>query len=104
MSPAIRVVRYLEQLDNVAGIAEEGDVLFYNGTEWVPRDLKTDTYIYEQVSASDEWSINHDLGRFPSVAIVDSAGTQVIPDVTYVDSNNLVVRFSAAFAGTAYLN
>jgi hypothetical protein len=104
VAPAIRVVRTLEQLDNVEGVAENGDVLFFDGEQWVPRRDATNTYTYEQNHASAEWEIEHGLGRFPSVAVVDSAGTQVIPDVTYVNQNILIVRFSAAFAGIAYLN
>lgn len=104
MAPAIRVIRTLEQLDNVQGVAENGDVLFFDGDQWVPRKDATNTYTFEQNHAASEWAITHDLGRFPSVAIVDSAGTQVIPDVTYVNQNQLIVQFSAAFAGTAYLN
>ena len=35
------------------------------------------TFIYEQTSASDTWTINHSLGRYPSVTVVDSAGSVI---------------------------
>jgi hypothetical protein len=44
------------------------------------------------------------MGSFPSVVVVDSAGTVVIGEVDYVSGNQVIVRFSAGFSGTAYLN
>ena len=34
-----------------------------------------DTFIYEQCTSSDTWVIIHNLNRYPSVTVVDSAGT-----------------------------
>lgn len=62
------------------------------------------TFVHTQLSASKEWLVNHNLGKFPSVTVVDSAQTVVIGEVTYIDSNNLKITFSAEFGGTAYLN
>lgn len=63
-----------------------------------------ETYVHHQYSASDEWVINHDMDAYPSVTVVDSAGTKVYGEVGYVDNNSLVIGFTAPFAGTAYLN
>lgn len=62
------------------------------------------TFEYSQSTPSGTWEITHNLNRYPSVTVVDSAGTQVVGDVTYIDRNNLKVVFSAEFSGTAYLN
>lgn len=62
------------------------------------------TYTYNQQVASDTWEITHNLGRYPSVTIVDSAGTVVIGEVTYIDTNTVSVGFNGIFSGTAYLN
>lgn len=62
------------------------------------------TYIHNQTIASDIWRITHDLGKFPSVDVVDSGGTVVEGDIQYIDESNLVITFSGAFSGTAYLN
>lgn len=62
------------------------------------------TYTHEQSVASNEWVINHNLGRHPSVTIVDSAGTQVFGDVEYNSENQITIRFSASFSGRAFLN
>lgn len=61
-------------------------------------------YVFNQNTPSATWTITHNLGRRPSVTVVDSAGTVVIGEVTYTSDNDLVVTFSAGFSGQAYLN
>ena len=62
------------------------------------------TFTYIQASPSNTWHIAHNLGRYPSVTVVDSSGDVVEGDVDYVDANTLVATFNAPFAGDAYLN
>lgn len=62
------------------------------------------TYIHIQSSPSSEWTINHNLQKYPSVSIVDSAGSFVVGDVIYTDINSLRIIFSSGFSGKAYLN
>lgn len=62
------------------------------------------TYTHVQNTADTEWLINHQLGRYPSVTVVDSAGTHVIGGVTYVDEFTIRVSFDFQFSGKAYLN
>ncbi len=57
-----------------------------------------------QSVASNTWTVNHSLEKFPSVSIVDSAGDTVEGSVKHINSNTLTIMFSAAFAGKAYLN
>jgi hypothetical protein len=59
---------------------------------------------FVQGAASQVWSINHNLGKYPSVAVTDSAGNQGFGSVRYIDANSLTVSFAAPFAGVAYLN
>lgn len=61
-------------------------------------------FTFPQPTPLATWTIAHNLGKFPSVSVVDSAGTLVVGEVTYTDANNLQVAFNAAFSGTAYLN
>lgn len=70
-------------------------------TEW--KNPET-TYIFQQSVPSATWDIVHNLGKFPSVSVVDSAGSIVVGSVTYVSNNELTINFSAGFSGTAYLN
>ena len=48
--------------------------------------------------------INHDLGKMPSVTVVDGSGNIVHGDINYTDVNNLTITFKTAFSGTVYLN
>jgi len=49
-------------------------------------------------------TVNHNLGRKPSVTVIDSAGDECIGDVDHLSNNSLVVTFSAAFTGTVLCN
>lgn len=62
------------------------------------------TYIHTQMTAAKIWTVTHNLGKFPSVSVVDSAGSAVIGDVEYLDKDCVRISFSAAFGGHAYLN
>lgn len=62
------------------------------------------TYVHKQTTAAIQWDIYHNLDKYPSVTIVDSAGTQVYGDISYVDSNHLIITFTSEFGGRAYLN
>jgi hypothetical protein len=62
------------------------------------------TYIWDQGTAATTWTLNHNLGQYPSVTVVDSGGNTATGDVKYIDSNTLTVTFNVAFGGKAYLN
>ena len=61
-------------------------------------------YHHIQGSASNTWTINHNLNFNPNVTVVDSAGTNVEGEVRYPNANQLVVSFQSAFSGDAYLS
>lgn len=61
-------------------------------------------YVHHQLAPSAVWTVPHQMGKFPSVTVVDSAGTRVFGDVSYVSPDLLTVTFSAPFGGVAYLN
>ena len=61
-------------------------------------------YVHDQDSPSATWTINHTLSKFPSVSIVDSAGTLIIAEIEYVSTSQLVITFDASTSGKAYLN
>jgi hypothetical protein len=65
---------------------------------------RTNTYIHRQNSPSDVWFISHNLGKLPSVSVVDSAESIVYGDIEYINENSLTVSFIGAFSGKAYLN
>lgn len=62
-------------------------------------------FVFEQGIASTTWIVEHNLNKYPSVSIVDSAGSVQIPDeIKYDSQNQITITFIAAFAGKAYLN
>jgi hypothetical protein len=50
------------------------------------------------------WTINHGMGKKPSVTFVDSSKREQEVGVTYIDINSLTVHFSYQVSGYAYLN
>ena len=62
-------------------------------------------YRFDQSSPSSTWVVVHNLNKFPSVTVVDSAGSPALGTVTYDSMNQLTIDFDgAAFSGRAYLN
>jgi len=78
---------------------------FYNIVNFVKAtDVGDKTFVFDQITPSATWNITHTLNKFPSVSVVDTAGTQVFTDVNYIDNNNITLTFSTGFAGKAFLN
>ncbi len=61
-------------------------------------------YVEDFSSATDTWVINHNLGKYPSVSTVDSAGSIINGAITYNNENKITVVFTSATSGKAYLN
>ena len=76
----------------------------YYGFAVYPEISADKHFTFVQSSAAATWSITHNLGKFPSVSIVDSGNTIVHGDIDYTNENALTITFSAAFGGKAYLN
>lgn len=62
------------------------------------------TFEFSQLSAASTWTINHNMNKFPAITVVDSSGSVIVGFETYSNSNQIVLTFSAAFSGKAYLN
>ena len=62
------------------------------------------SYEHNQGSASNSWTITHNLGFKPNVTVIDSAGNIVEGEIAYTNSNSLTVSFASAFSGKAYLS
>lgn len=69
-----------------------------------PTGASAETYVHTQGTPSDTWTINHNLGYFPNVSVVDSAGTVVEGDTAWPNAYTIVVSFESAFSGKAYLS
>jgi hypothetical protein len=63
------------------------------------------TLTWNQASAATVWTIPHNLGYYPNVTAVDSAGTEIFPGtVKYISATTVELDFSAAVGGSAYLS
>ena len=86
----------------------EGVIKYFDGQSIQEIDNQPDVpdahQVFNQSPPSSVWNINHGLGKFPSVTVLDSAGTNVSGCVEHLDANNLRITFSSGFSGTAYLN
>jgi hypothetical protein len=60
-------------------------------------------YTHTQAVASDNWTINHNLNGKPTAVVLDSAGTQCEGTFSYPSNNTMVIAFTAAFTGVAYI-
>lgn len=67
-------------------------------------DVTDDTFVYEQGIASDVWVITHNLNKYPSITLVDSAGTVFKAKEEYNSANQVTVYLNGATTGKAYLN
>jgi hypothetical protein len=61
-------------------------------------------YVYVQTSPSATWVINHNLNKYCSVTVVDSADNIVYGEVLYNSLNQVTLTFSGAFSGEAFFN
>ena len=68
------------------------------------------SYVHHQNSANTAWTVNHNLGKFPSVSIKFSSSDEVYSNVgafagvIYTNENSLTINLAAAESGYAYLN
>ena len=69
-----------------------------------PTAAQDKTFVFEQGATDYTWTINHNMNKYPSVSVVDSANSTVEGATVYTDKNNLTINFSVSFAGKAYLN
>lgn len=79
-----------------------------NALGYTPADATSSlvgaSYIHTQNSPATVWTITHNLNSYPSVTVIDSAGTVVFGGVEYLTANQIRLTFSAAFSGRAVLN
>lgn len=67
-----------------------------------PAGTSSGYYRHSQASADVRWIVVHDLNYLPAVTVVDSAGTELFGDVTYLDDHTIQIDFTWPTAGFAY--
>lgn len=62
-------------------------------------------FVHNQPVASADWgTINHGLGKYPSIDLFNDAGEPARANITHVDINNVIITSDVAFAGAAHFN
>lgn len=67
-------------------------------------DPVPDFMTHTQNVPSTLWTVAHNLGKFPSVGLRDTAGTSFIATITHIDENNLTVGTAQPQTGYADCN
>jgi len=60
-------------------------------------------YTHYQNTPTAVWTINHNLGNYPTAIVYDSANNQVEGAIAQPSTNQIVITFSSAFSGYAYI-
>lgn len=63
-----------------------------------------ENYTHTVTEPEAVWVINHNLGKYPSVMVIDSTLTQVFGTIQFIDLNSLRITFSSPIMGIASLN
>ncbi len=102
MTPTVPATGNVELTASLSASGTPDNTKFLRGDNtWAEADKD---FVFTQINPSTSWVIQHNLGKFPSITVVDTADTVVVGDYNYTDINNVILTFSAGFAGKAYLN
>lgn len=82
-------------------ITETEDRVFLTSKE---KELVLNSFIHDQIASDSRWVVEHDLDKYPSVTIVDTAGTVIVGQINYISKSEIELIFTSAFSGKAYLN
>jgi len=77
---------------------------FYDFAVFTLSSQGAPTFVFTQGTPATTWNIQHNLGKFPSVSVINNNDVVINGEVTYIDNNNVQLNFSAGFTGKAYLN
>ena len=95
---------YTLNLTSRKGVGSIVNEVFYDFSVFTLSSQGTPTFIFTQGVPATVWNIQHNLGKFPSVSVINNNNIVINGEVTYIDNNNVQLNFSAGFTGKAYLN
>ena len=95
---------YTLTLTSLKGNGNFDEDKFYDFAVFTLSSQGAPTFVFTQGVPATTWNIQHNLGKFPSVSVVNNNDLLMNGEITYIDNNNITCNFSAAFAGKAYLN
>ena len=68
-----------------------------------PPGLGSEGYVFNQPTPSGSWTINHNLGYRPSVAVFDSGSQEIDAEVSHPSVNTTILTLNPPTAGFARL-
>jgi hypothetical protein len=96
---------YTLNLTNIGGNGNLTELLHYDFAVFTPSSSVNDkSFVFTQGTTSTSWEVVHNLDKFPSITVVDTANTVVFGEYIYNSLNKVTLNFKNAFAGKAYLN
>ena len=95
---------YTLNLTNLFGNGILTNKLHYDFAVFTLSSQGVPTFVFTQGVPATVWNIQHNLGKFPSVSVINNNNVVINGEVTYIDNNNVQLNFSAGFTGKAYLN
>ena len=95
---------YTLNLTNLKGEGALEDKAVYDFAVFTLSSQGVPTFVFTQNATATTWNIQHNLGKFPSITVIDTGNTVVTGEYNYTSNTNVILTFSAAFAGKAYLN
>jgi hypothetical protein len=122
LSENIRTVQAVTDLDVEIQVLEDMGAkgarvdIYHNDWPSCPTSIETgagpggttitgDAYFeYPRTTPSTIWSVVHNLGKYPSVTVVDDQGQMVEASVYFPSLNVVIISFSVATTGTAFMN
>jgi hypothetical protein len=94
------------QLDSKAVLISGETIKTINGASVVGAGnltVATESFTYEQLVPNVIWTINHNMGKIPSLKIIDGLNEEVMGAISYNNLDTLTITFSEAITGAAYL-
>src|SRR2546421_2844165 len=74
------------------------------GPRGLPGPGGSDKNFTHAFTSASSVNVPHNLGKYPAVTVMDSAGDECEGAVDHIDINNLTVTFSAPFSGEIICN
>jgi hypothetical protein len=65
---------------------------------------EVDKYYRQDFGVSTTVTVNHNLGKRPSITVVDSAGDEVECTVQHVNDNECILSLAGGFSGSVFCN
>jgi hypothetical protein len=59
------------------------------------------TYAFTQTTPSSVWNIQHNLGYYPAITVIDTSGHVVYADIEHLSTANALVNFPSPATGMA---